>query len=241
MNDQCMAPSGARPKSDSFSRHTLVAIMPARNEISSVADVVREVKRTIPCDVVVIDDASTDGTGAAARSAGAIVLSLHIQQGAWGAIRTGFRYALKHGYTIAVTLDADGQHDPEAIDSIAEPIRSNRSDVVIGSCPSRGSAARKIAWSFFRRLTMLGVTDLTSGFRAYNRASIVALTSARTTLLDYQDIGVLIYLKEKGFVVSEAPVCMEDRMAGHSRIFSTWWSVLKYLALTGVLCISKIK
>ncbi len=236
-----MTAGGARPEPDPSTIHAMVAIIPARNEVASVADVVRRIKRTIPCDVVVIDDASTDGTGDAARTAGATVLSLLIQQGAWGAIRTGFRYALLHGYEIAVTLDADGQHDPGAIESISDPIRANRADVVIGSCPGRGSAARKLAWSFFRRLTMLGVTDLTSGFRAYNRPSIVALASSGTSLLDYQDIGVLIYLKEKGFVVSEAPVCMEDRMEGHSRIFSTWWSVLKYLALTCVLCISKIK
>ncbi|MCP4686424.1 MAG: glycosyltransferase family 2 protein [Desulfobacterales bacterium] len=221
--------------------HSLAALIPARNEASSVADVVRGVKRATPCDVIVIDDASVDGTAEAARAAGARVLPLLFQQGAWGAIRTGFRYALKHGYDIAVTLDADGQHDPAFIESIIQPVRSNLADMVIGSCPARGSKARKAAWSFFRRLTMLGVTDLTSGFRAYNRLSIAALTSAETSLLDYQDIGVLIYLKDKGFVVSEAPVPMCERTSGHSRVFSTWWSVLKYMALTCVLCLSKIK
>ena len=219
----------------------LVVLMPALNEVLTIGRVVREVRTVVSSEVVVIDDASTDGTAEAAREAGATVLPLTLRLGAWGAIRTGVCYAFKHGYQVAVTMDADGQHIADSIQAVVAPIESNRADVVIGSCIHRGGLARKSAWFFFRGLTRLGVNDLTSGLRAYNRAGISALMSSETTLFDYQDIGVLLYLKKTGLRIAEAPVSMCSRISGHSRVFSSWWAVLQYLLVSGVLCLSKIK
>jgi glycosyltransferase involved in cell wall biosynthesis len=219
----------------------LAIIIPAYNEISTIGRVVREVMDRVQARVVVVDDASTDGTGDAARKAGATVLPLILQLGAWGAIRTGMLYALKHGFDLALTMDADGQHMAEFIRPVLAPIQQGDADVVIGSYPERGSRARRLSWAFFRQFNMLDLQDLTSGLRAYNHAAISVLACDETSLLDYQDIGVLLQLKRQGIRISEAPVIMNPRLAGHSRVFSSWWTVGRYLALTAVLSLSKRK
>ena len=86
-----------------------VVLIPARNESATVGQVVRTVITKTSWPVVVIDDASTDDTRLVATLAGAIVLHLPFQLGAWGAIQTGIRYALSAKYDCAITMDADGQ------------------------------------------------------------------------------------------------------------------------------------
>jgi len=117
----------------------------------------------------VIDDASTDETQKVARAAGATVLPLPFSLGAWGAIQTGLRYASKHGFNTALTMDADGQHEADSIQALLAPLASQQCDVVVGAYPQRGSLLRRIAWTFFRKVSGIALEDLTSGLRAYNR------------------------------------------------------------------------
>ena len=217
-----------------------VVLIPALNEEANIREVIRGIRKAVTGEIVVIDDASTDATARVARGEGARVLPLLLRLGAWGATRTGIRYASQHAFEIAVTMDADGQHLPGAIEALIAPILSNQADVVIGSCTDRGSAARKLSWLFFRKITGLDVRDLTSGFRAYNAAALSLLMTADTALLDYQDIGVLLALNKAGFRIREVPVRMCLRSSGHSRVFSSWWDVLRYLLITFILCLSKV-
>ena len=90
-----------------------IALVPAHNEEATIGFIVARIRRRFQYPVVVIDDCSSDATATIARAAGATVLPLTLQLGAWGAIQTGLRYALRHGYRTAITLDADGQHEPE--------------------------------------------------------------------------------------------------------------------------------
>jgi glycosyltransferase involved in cell wall biosynthesis len=220
-------------------KNKLAVLIPALNEEKNIREVIQGVRKAITGEIVVIDDASSDSTARVAREEGAKVLPLLLPLGAWGATRTGIRYANQHQFEIAVTIDADGQHQPESIAALIAPILSNQADVVIGSCTERGSISRKLSWLFFRKITGLGVRDLTSGFRAYNAAAISKLMTSDTALLDYQDIGILLALNKAGFRILEVPVIMCPRSSGHSRVFSSWWDVFRYLVITLILCLSK--
>jgi len=218
----------------------LAVLIPAWNEEATIADVVGSLRSLNSSDVIVIDDASTDRTVARAAAAGATVLGLPINLGAWGATQTGIRFALKQGYRRVITMDADGQHLPSAIPELLAPITAGEADVTIGSCTQRGSKARKLAWRFFRGLTGLDIKDLTSGFRAYDLPAMKLLASKNATLLEYQDIGVLLLLIQAGLRIQEIKVPMRFRISGSSKIFSSWFKVAEYLILTLVLCTSNI-
>jgi len=214
----------------------VIILIPAKNEAHTVGQVVTAVKTSFP--VLVIDDASTDATATVARTAGAQILSLPFSLGAWGAIQTGLRYAWQQNFDTAITLDADGQHEAETIPELLAPILAGSCDVVIGAYPQRGSRLRKIAWSLFRKLSGLALEDLTSGLRAYNRSAITLLASQTATLLEYQDLGVLMLLRNTGLRIQEIPTLMYPRSHGHSRIFNSWWAVSKYMLHTLILCLA---
>jgi hypothetical protein len=214
-------------------------IMPARDEALSIGDVIVRTRAELDAPVVVVDDRSSDDTCRVAAASGAVVLPLSVHLGAWGATQTGIRYALSCDPRAAVTLDADGQHDPKDIAALLRPLQEGAADVVIGSCVERGSAARRLAWRVLRHVTGLDVADLTSGFRAYNRKALELLASKEATLLDYQDVGVLLFLQKAGLRIVEVPVRMCPRLNGHSRIFSNWGAVFRYLLYSGVLSVSR--
>jgi glycosyltransferase involved in cell wall biosynthesis len=168
---------------------------------------------------------------------GAAVARAPLWQGAWGAIQTGIRYAVRHGYAGVVTMDADGQHEPAYLGQLVEAARD--ADVVIAACPSRGSRLRHIAWGYFKLLTGFDFDDLTSGFRYYNASACRLLAAEEATLLDYQDVGVLLLLHHARFKIAEIPVAMNPRRHGASRVFSSWWTVARYMAETSLLCLAR--
>lgn len=217
----------------------LLVVIPAWNEESTVDKVVAEVRNVLCPDIVVVDDCSSDQTIVNARAAGAVILPLISRLNAWGAMQTGIRYGLKNHYRCIVTLDSDGQHLPETVPAMLEPIIKGEADIVIGSYPQRGSRARKIAWSLFRVLTGLKYEDLTSGLRIYNHKAIRLLASREATLLDYQDLGVLMLLRSSGLRIVEIPVTMKSRANDKSRIFNSWYMVSKYMFQSIVLCLAK--
>jgi glycosyltransferase involved in cell wall biosynthesis len=218
-----------------------VILIPAYNEGESIVDVLDEIRAFSKLPVIVIDDASTDNTVAEARSAGATVISLPTQLGAWGATQTGLRYALRNGYELAITMDADGQHDAASLDKLLSPVLQGRADVTIGACTRRGSLPRQIAWMLMKKASGLSLDDVTSGFRVYNRRAIRRLASWRATLLDYQDIGVLLLLQSRGMAIVDVEVTMRPRKNGRSRVFYSWGMVIYYMCHTLLLGLTKRK
>ena len=211
-------------------------VIPAKDEAVTIASVVADVIALGYADVLVVDDGSSDDTGRVARQAGARTIRAPLPQGAWGAMQTGIRYAMRHNFSSVITMDADGQHQPDELARILQAARY--ADVVIGACPSRGSRARKFAWSFFRRLTGFSLEDLTSGFRLYNARACALLAGESATLIDYQDMGVLLLLRNANLTFAEVEVQMNPRIDGVSRIFHSWRAVAKYMVETTVLCIA---
>ncbi|HET8941798.1 MAG TPA: glycosyltransferase family 2 protein, partial [Rudaea sp.] len=218
----------------------LLAVIPAYNEAATVAAVVRGVISTLDCDVLVVSDASDDDTAALARAAGARVIELAWRLGAWGATQTGMRYAGRKRYTHVLTLDADGQHHPQELPRLLAEQQRSDADVTIGTCTQRLSVAKRLAWRYFRLLTGIGVQDFTSGLRVYNRRAIAVLASPEASLLDYQDLGVLMLLRKKGLCLRELPTLMSPRCTGGSRVFSSWRMVARYMMHTTVLCFAQI-
>jgi len=217
----------------------IAIIIPAINEQRSIARVIDGLRAHFDFPVIVIDDASSDRTREIAEKRGAIVLPHIINLGAWRATQTGLRYALNKGFDLVVTCDADGQHPAESIAALLANA-DEKDDLVIGSCTSRGSTGRHIAWRVFRRLSGLQVGDLTSGLRLYRRPAMAVLASRQATMFEYQDVGVLLMLQKLNMSCSEVSVKMQERKDGISRIFHSWGAVLKYLLYTGILSISRL-
>jgi glycosyltransferase involved in cell wall biosynthesis len=216
-----------------------VILIPAFNEGEVIAEVIAEIGQHCDLPVIVIDDASTDDTIAKARQAGATVIPLPAQLGAWGATQTGLRYALRHGYELAISMDADGQHEAKSLPDIIRPVAQGVCDVSIGACTRRGSLLRRLAWVMMKKSSGLALEDITSGFRVYNRRAIKELASWRATLLDYQDIGVLLLLQSRGFKIVDVKVTMQPRKNGGSRVFHSWLMIGYYMCHTLLLGLSK--
>ncbi len=217
----------------------IAILMPAFNEAAVVGKVVAAVRKCVDYPVIVIDDASTDATRDVAAAAGATVIPLPDQLGAWGATQTGIRYALRHGFDVVLTMDADGQHEPRWLKVLLAPILDGSADVAIGACTERGSAMRRIAWVLMKSTSGLRLEDVTSGFRAYNRPALVTLSQWQATLLDYQDIGVLLLLESRGLKIHDIPVTMLERQEGVSRVFYSWLMVVYYMLHTLLLGMAK--
>ncbi len=226
------------------SARPLLILIPAHNEQATITQVIEAVRgeaarcRITPA-IVVIDDASTDDTAFLARQAGVRVLSLPVRLGAWGALQTGMRYAVAVGIPYAVTMDADGQHEAAELPTLLHPLQAGVADIVIGACPQRVSPLRRMAWRYFRALTGLPVEDITSGFRAYNDKALRLLASAQASLLDYQDVGVLLIARRYGLRVIEVPVAMQAAPRA-SKVFSSWARVAAYMIQTTVLCLARV-
>jgi glycosyltransferase involved in cell wall biosynthesis len=203
-------------------------IIPAYNEERSIFHVIREILQLHPdFTVLVVNDGSSDRTEQVAKSAGADVITLPQNLGIGGAVQTGYRYAAARGYDIAVQVDADGQHKPEELDKILEPIRQDEADMVLGSrfveqTGYRSSAGRRTGIIILSSLVTLfarqPLKDVTSGFRAINRKVIKMFAEDYST--DYPEVDSLILVKKEKFRIREVPVEMEQRQTGSSSITS---------------------
>ncbi|MEZ5141931.1 MAG: glycosyltransferase family 2 protein [Acidimicrobiales bacterium] len=200
-----------------------IIIIPAWNEEAPLPAVLHALHETVPeCDVVVISDGSTDGTARVARAAGAAVVELPYNLGIGGALRTGFRYAVRNGYQRGIQFDADGQHDPTQIQHLVDALDTG-ADMVVGSRFAlqggdyqvgkvRGGAMRLLRFTV-RRVTKQPFTDTSSGFRAFSRPVLEFF--AETYPSEYMEsVEALIMAHREGFTVREVPVHMRERQDG---------------------------
>ncbi|MBS7629579.1 glycosyltransferase family 2 protein, partial [Candidatus Bathyarchaeota archaeon] len=116
----------------------MACVIPAFNEESTIGSVVKSAKKYCDC-IIVVDDGSNDRTRVMAEHYGVNVISHVIRLGAGAAISTGIRAALRYDIDVIVTLDADGQHDPDDIPSVISPLLDG-ADIVIGSRTKERSA-----------------------------------------------------------------------------------------------------
>lgn len=188
----------------------LVAIIPAYNEEKHIGQVVRGVKKYTK-NIIVIDDGSQDRTFKTAAEQGAKVYHHLLNRGLGGALGTGIKAALLEGADIILTLDADGQHNPDEIPKIIKPIIEGKADVVIGSRFLRRQPMpvfRRLGNYFFNFITLFlfGIwsTDSQSGMRAFNK-SAAEKVEIYTNKMEVSS-EILDEIKTHGFRLKEVPI-----------------------------------
>jgi glycosyltransferase involved in cell wall biosynthesis len=202
----------------------VLVVIPAWNEALSVAKVIAEIAERQPrSDVLVVDDGSGDKTSAVAREAGAMVCRLPFNLGVGGAMRAGYRYALRHDYDVVVQVDADGQHDPDYIDALIDGL--SNSDIVIGArfagvgdYPARGPRrwAMRLLARVLSSLSGEGLSDVTSGFRAANRRAIQVFAMHYPAEYLGDTVESLVIALRADCRVTQIPVAMRGRALGQA-------------------------
>jgi glycosyltransferase involved in cell wall biosynthesis len=203
----------------------VLVVLPAFNEAQSVAAVIGEVLTVAPkVHVLVVDDGSADATAARAGAAGADVISNVFNVGVGGAMRVGFRYGSARGFRALVQVDADGQHDPRDLPRLLAPLGDVATpQVVIGArfagagdfaVPRARRWAMRMLSAHLSRRTHVHLSDVTSGYRAHNRAAMELF--ARTYPADYlaDTVESLVIAAEAGGQIIEVPVAMRPRHGG---------------------------
>jgi glycosyltransferase involved in cell wall biosynthesis len=219
---------------------TLIVI-PAFNEEEALPATLDELRAAVPqFDVVVVDDGSSDATADVARAGAALVVQLPYNLGVGGAVRAGLRWAEQQAYDRAVIVDADGQHDANGIKALLEAL-DDGADMALGSRFAPGVEAYHVG--FVRSLGMRTLrlvvravagrrfTDVTSGFRAFDRPVLELL--ARSYPAEYlaDTVEALLIVAFAGFRIDEVPIAMRSRAGGtpSSRSFGLAANYLRLL------------
>ena len=209
-------------------------VLPTYNEAPNLERLVDAVRRLgQPIDVLVVDDASPDGTGriADALAEGRSDLAVLHRTGPRGygeALTDGFRAALGRGAEAVLTMDVDFSHDPATIPRLVEALAE--ADIVIGSRYVAGGELR--AWplhrrllsasanAFVRALFTLPASDCTSGFRAYRRAVVESIPWPELHSQGYSYLVEVLYwaVRRRRARVVEVPICFTERRAGKSKM-----------------------
>ena len=201
-------------------------IIPAYNEQESIKKTVEDIMEKAPhFDYIVINDCSTDKTKEICETEEFNVIHLPVNLGIGGAVQTGYLYAARNGYDIAVQVDGDGQHHPQFLSKMADYMEAEHADMVIGSRfidkeGFQSSGARRVGIKYFtmliKLLTGTKITDPTSGLRMVNREIIEFF--AEEYPKDYPEPESVVAILRRKKKVLEIPVIMRERSGGVSSI-----------------------
>jgi glycosyltransferase involved in cell wall biosynthesis len=206
----------------------LLVIVPAYNEAKAIGRVIEDLRSLdLPLDILVVNDGSADATSAQAKATGqALVVDLPKNLGIGGAVQTGFKFAARNGYQVAIQFDGDGQHLATEIPKLLARLGEGGVNMVIGSrflekhAGYRSTFVRRLGIRVFEGVNSIlirqRITDNTSGFRAYDHRAIDFL--ARHYPVDYPEPEAVILLGRNGFRISEVPALMRERQEGGSSI-----------------------
>jgi len=208
-----------------------VLIIPTYNEALNIGKLIRALK-LLKADlkIIVVDDASPDGTGKiVSKIADVVLISRKRKLGLGSAYKEGFKYAFSHGYDVVGTMDADFSHDPKFLPKMITKIKDH--DLVIGSRYVKGGNI--IGFNFVRKLisgsaqfaarSILGlkVKDATSGYRIYKKKVLVRIKFDSILSQGYSYLIESLFLATKsGFKIGEVPIVFKNRRLGSSKISS---------------------
>ena len=202
-------------------------VVPAWNEEGAIASTIADIQAHADADVLVVDDGSTDRTAQVAAAAGARVCSLPYNLGVGGAMRTGYRYAVRNSYDVVVQIDADGQHDPRYLPQLLAALSLDGregADLVVGARFAgegeryqvsfiRGLAMRLLA-GVLSRLAKTRLTDVTSGYRVANRRATELFAGHYPAEYLGDTVESMVIALRTGCRVTQVPVQMRIRQAG---------------------------
>lgn len=204
----------------------VLIIIPAYNEEKSIEKVVENLEKNYPqYDYLIVNDGSKDRTEEICQKNHYNYVSLPVNLGIGGGVQTGYLYATKNDYDIAIQIDGDGQHDPAYIEKLITPIIAGEADMTIGS---RFIEKEGFQTSFMRRLGIniirfvikmccgVTITDTTSGFRASSKD--LTKFFSENYAQDYPEPEAIVTSVLNGYRVKEVPVIMNERKAGVSSI-----------------------
>lgn len=186
----------------------ILALIPAYNEADRVAGVVAAARRYLP--VLVVDDGSADKTASRAAAAGAQVLCQSPNQGKGAALKAGFRKALAEAYAAAITLDADGQHDPDEIPKFLGAFQAHQADLIIGARAfARMPAVRRLTntfgrWSFSWAVGQ-PIPDNQSGYRLISRRLMQAMLASGESGFEFE-VAMIVACVREGFHLEWVPI-----------------------------------
>lgn len=206
----------------------VLVIIPAYNESHNIEDTLQSLlNEEIAVDYLVINDCSKDNTLDILKKLDSRYVDLPINLGIGGGMQTGYKYAFRNGYDIAIQMDGDGQHIPKYIKDLVDPIVNDEADLVVGSrflnkVGFQSSRMRRFGINFLSGLIHVccgvKVKDVTSGFRAANR-KVIELFS-QNYAQDYPEPESLVTCAVSGIRILEVPVVMKERSGGKSSITS---------------------
>ena len=215
-----------------------VACIPAYNEERTIGKVV---VRALPYvdQVLVCDDGSGDMTAAIAEKLGAKVIRHEQNMGKGEAFRSLFSACRDMGADVMITIDGDDQHDPADIPKLVDPLTKGYADVVIGARfhgENKGIPSyRKVGNRLLNSVTMGGVSDTQSGFRAYNKKAIDSLRPSETGM--GVDSEILMDASKQGLRVIEVPVSVMygiGKTSTHNPIYHTVDVLTSAIKLTSI-------
>jgi len=198
---------------------SVVAIIPAYNENDSIEEVIQETKPYVD-KVIIINDASRDATEAVASKHADGVVTHKQNIGVGGAVHTGYQVAIREGFDTVIQIDGDGQHDPSYIPELLAVMEEEEADMVIGSRWLNGSheeysPVRRAGIRFFtfeaNVLGGLSITDVTSGFRAYD---VDMLCDLRRPNSSHWALEQTLEASRKGYSITEVSVPMTPATEG---------------------------
>lgn len=212
----------------------VLVIVPSYNELESLASLIGRLRQAVPeADVLVVDDASPDGTGELADSlaegdAAIAVLHRTAKQGLGVAYRAGFSHAERAGYRYVVEMDADGSHDPAELPPMLARARDG-ADLVIGSrwvpggrvlhWPWLRQAISRVGNGYARRALGSRLRDLTSGYRVFTAEALRSLDLTTVSSQGYCfQVELAWRMERSGRTVVEHPIVFTERAAGRSKM-----------------------
>ena len=186
----------------------ILAVIPAYNEAERIGMVVRGTITHLP--VLVIDDGSSDATALVSDNVGATVLRQTTNQGKGVALRSGFQYAIEQGYQAVLTLDADGQHDPEEIPVFLRTFQANQADLIIGERDfSQIPPVRRLAntlgrWSFSWAVGQ-PINDNQSGYRLISKRMMEAMLKSSESGFEFE-VEMIVVCIQRAYVLDWVPI-----------------------------------